>query len=235
MTSPNLNDPSPISSTNNPPAQATELEILQRQVSALAQGFQNFTAQFQQNSAPPAPAAPSYNINPDDWNDPSRAPLVMADIVRKEVAHSMAPLNEFRKTFERQNAYAAIKHQVKSSNPQIATFWAQIEPYLDQAFGTGNIDVNPQLVQNQALAILGGLVIQNPGMFAQRTAPQPVSMISPSGSPTPAGAPEPKKLRELDANEEMLRKAKGLTHEQFLLLQGDSAMIIKSAAERGGK
>jgi len=235
MTSPNPTDPSQISSTNNPPAPPTELEILQRQVQALTQGFQSFAQQFNQAPAPTQPASPSYNINPDDWNDSSRAPLVVAEIVRKEVEHSMAPMNAFRKSFERQNAYASIKAQVRNSNPQISTFWAQIEPYLDSAFGSGNIDVNAQLVQNQALAILGGLVVQNPGMFAQRTAPNPVSMISPSGSPTPSGAPEPKKLRELDPNEEMLRKARGLTHEQFLLLQDGSGMIVQSAAQRGGK
>ena len=214
------------------PSLPTEFEILQRQVQQM-NGTLGQLTEMLNRPAPVVPVAPSYNIDPDAWADPARAPNVMAGIIQQETQKAIAPLLEFRNQFNRANQYGQIKNQVKNMNPTISKFWAQIEPILDQTFSSGNVDVNPNIVAYQAQAIIGSLAMQNPGMFSAQA--QGVPMISPSGAPAPSTLPNTPKLRDLDENEETLRKARGLTQEQFLQLQAGSSMILTPSSQQGKK
>jgi hypothetical protein len=228
-----MEDPQNLNPNPNPQsAPPTEIEMLSRQVAQLTQSFGQL-AQMVQQPQQPAPVQPTYNFNPEDWQDPSKAPVMVAEIVARENAKAMAPMLEFRNQINRQNAYQSIKSIVRNSNANFNRFWQHIEPVLDQTFGSGNVDVNQQLVAYQAQAILGGLFIQNPSLL--NSTPSAPQMISPSGANPPSNLPEKPALRPLDENEETLRKARGLTHEQFLQLQAGGSMLLSPSSEKGRK
>jgi hypothetical protein len=226
----NPSDPNQNLTQNSQP---TEFEILSRQVAQLTQSMGQMAQMIQQPQQPQIPQQPSYNFNPEDWQDPSKAPVMVAEIVARENAKAMAPMLEFRNQINRQNQYQSIKAGVKSMNQNFARFWQHIEPVLDQTFGSGNVDVNQQLVAYQAQAILGGLFIQNPALL--NSTPSAPQMISPSGAPAPSNIPNTPPLRSLDENEEQLRKARGLTHEEYLKLQAGSSMLLSPSSDKGKK
>lgn len=227
MSDQNQNDPNQI-----PQSQPTEFEILSRQVAQLTQSMGQMAQMFQQPQQQ-APQQPSYNFNPEDWQDPSKAPVMVAEIVARENAKAMAPMLEFRNQINRQNQYQAIKAGVRNMNSNFSRFWNHIEPVLDQTFGSGNVDVNQQLVAYQAQAILGGLFIQNPSLL--NSTPSAPQMISPSGATPPSNIPSAPPLRDLDDNEDRLRKERGLTKEQFLQLQAGGSMLLSPSSEKGRK
>lgn len=234
-----LENQSQMESQNTGTTSPTEFEILQRQVAQMQQMMGTIANSLQQNQQPvqQVPQRQQYQINPDDWQDPTKAPNLIADIIHRETQQAVAPLMEFRKQYERTNMYQSIKNQVKNSNPMFAKLWAHIEPYLDQTFSAGNVDVNPNIVAYQAQAVIGNLMMTQPHLLNQAPAgnPNAPNMISPSGAPTRQGNQETPKLRELDDNEETLRKARGLTKEQYLQLQAGGSMLLTPASERGKK
>jgi len=237
----------PIPDPNNqPPApnstsQPTELDVLRAQMNQLTQMVGGLTQVIQQNNIPSAPKVPQYNIHPDDWQNPEKAPAAVAEIVRGEVQAAVAPLLELRNKINRQEAYQAAKAQVKAAYPQIARLWNYIEPQLDNSFMQSNVDVNVQMVLYQAQALIGGLAVTNPSLFASAPSATPPSganippMIHPSGAEPPNNIPKTPALRELTENEERLRKERGITVEQFLKSQEGSAMILEPSFMRGKK
>jgi len=231
MTIPPINpDTIPSENPNTPTSMSqpatqlpTELELLRAQVGQLT-GIVQQLATSQQ----PRPQEPQYQpmqVNPDDWSDPSRAPTIMQEMIRREISQAVAPLDNFRKQFDRTNTYNVIKQQVKNSNPQLARYWNHIEPSLDATFGTGQIDVNPQLVLYQAQATLGSIMLTNPSLLNPTPAPA-TPMIPPSGA-TPPSLPNPSQnLRPLSDNEAKIARERGLTHEQYLQMAEGSAIVI---------
>lgn len=204
----------------------TEIELLRAQVGQLTGLVQQMAANTQQQRQPDVPQYQPMQVHPDDWSDPSRAPSIMQEMIRREISQAVAPLDNFRKQYDRTNTYNIIKQQVRSSNPQISRFWNHIEPALDAVFGTGQIDVNPQIVLYQAQAVLGNIMLTNPSLLqAQPQAPAP-SMIPPSGA-TPPTPPNPSQnLRPLTENESRIARERGLTHEQYLQMAEGSAIVI---------
>lgn len=219
--------PSTQTSPNNPQASPTEADILRQQlaqqgaqISELTNVMRGFIQQAQ--TPPPAPA-PRFEYNPER---PEELPGVIQRMIQHELQTSVAPLNDFRKTFERANAYAAIKGQVKAGFPHLAKIWHILEPQLDATFSTGNIEVNPQIVAYHAQALFGTAIAQNPALLNAPVNP-PAPMIPPSGAPTPSNAvPSTVPLRALTPNEEILRAQRGWTVEQYLQASEGNVMLI---------
>lgn len=226
ITDPNLPNP-------NNPALPTELDIMRQQLAQLS-GAVNQIAQHLSAPAPTPAPEQRYNFSHEDLQDPSKLPGIIATIVGTETQRAIAPMNEMQRTFKRQSDYQMVKQQVKNSNPVWTRLWNVIEPQLDQAFSGGNIDVNFQIVSFQVSALIGHIATTNPALLSQHSAP-PAPMIPPSGSPLPSDSnPPAPKLRDLTPDEEIVRKAQGLTQEQYLKLQEGSSMLLKSTPA-GGK
>lgn len=206
------------------PSTNPEFDIVKQQIAQLTQvvGTLASTIQNRPTAAPPPPP-----ITADDFHS---NPQLLIDRIRDEISAQTAPLNQFRVQLERQQQYQAIKGQVKNANPQFGKFWHLIEPQLDQAFMTGNVEVHPQLVFYQAQAIFGGLVSQNPALLVSAPAPTPATMIPPSGSAPPNPAAEAPKQRELTDAERQVARRSGLTDAQYLNLLEGSAMIVTHRA-----
>ena len=223
--------PSIQTSPNNPAGLPTEADILRQhlaqqgaQITELTNVMRGF---IQNQSAPPPTPAPTFNYDPDR---PAELPGIIQQMIRHELNQSVAPLNDFRRTFERTNAYAAIKHQVKAGFPHLAKIWHILEPQLDATFSTGNIEVNPQIVAYHAQALFGTAIAQNPALL---NAPvnAPPAMIPPSGAPTPSTQiPSAIPLRALTPNEETLRAARGWTVEQYLQASEGNVMLLTPKA-----
>lgn len=207
----------------------TEAEVLRQQLAQQSQQIAQLTnvmGQFIQNQTP-AQQAPQFSYNADELrDDPSKLVGVVHQMIRHEMQNSIAPLNEFKTSMQRQQQYAMLKQQVKGYHPNLTKFWHLIEPQLDNTFGTGQMDVNPQLVLYQAQSILGNLVLTQPNLLNQQSTPP--SMITPSGAPAPS-APTTQ-LRNLTPNEEIIRQQRGWTVEQYLRESDPDVMIITPRA-----
>lgn len=227
----NQNQTPPGQSTNLP----SEFSALQSQVNQLTQGMTQMM-QMMQNNYQAAPA-PQNVFDPnsiiEDLRDPEKSPYAIAKLIQHETRQALKPVEEMRTQFNRANIYASVKNQVRGMNPMFAKYWQHIEPMLDNTFAAGTIDVNPQIVSFQAQAILGGMLAQNPNLFSQQ-APAAAPMITPSGVTPPGMIPAKKELRPLSDNEELLRKQRGLTHEQFLQLQEGGVMIVEPTYGKKG-
>ena len=138
--------PTPISSSTPPvPAINPEFEVIRQQLNSLgATVGQLAQVVAQRNAAPQASQAP---ITREEFED---NPQSFIDRIQSDIARQIAPLNEFRNQFARTTEYQNIKNQVKNFNPNLSRYWPHIEPILDQMFASGQTDVNPQLVLNQA-------------------------------------------------------------------------------------
>jgi hypothetical protein len=132
------------------------------------------------------------------------------DIIQKELAATVGPLNDFRAQIERQNGYASIKAQLKM-HPQFSAIIPQVEGYLDAEAMNLN-PLNPGAVAGLAMTILGQitagfrqpLIAQAPTPTPQRGNPLPNPTI-PSSPPV---APPVKQGNEIVLTETERRVAK---------------------------
>lgn len=221
----NQNSPTPpILPINAPPS---EMEVLrqtvanmQGQIGQLVNTIQSAVSAQTPQAPPPPPA-----LTAEDFQN---NPQLLIDRINQDIARQVAPLNAANNQFVRANQYTAAKAQVKNANPMFQRFWSQIEPQLDATFASGQIEPHPQIIFYHVQALVGGLALQNPTMFA--TAPnmqqQPNNFIPPSGSPPPLPQNNAPPLRQLTDNERRIAKERGLSDADYLKLQEGNVMFV---------
>lgn len=194
-------------------AQAAEAEKLQMQ--------QRIWELEQQRNQPVVQQ--QEEVPTDFFQDPKK-------VLAAEIAKQVAPLNDFTKKLQRQEAYNNLKAQFMM-HPQYGPALQQIGAYVDQVMA--NQDPSPQNMVNAIQSVIGQLILQNPHLVAQ---PQPVQQqqpqrqqvvtpphLRPSGAPTPsnnAGNPasyeERAKTHPWTENERRLARENNMTMAQWL-------------------
>lgn len=140
-------------------------------------------------------------------------------IIKNELEQSLAPLNSFMHSFQKQNVYAQIKQQIKV-HPHLSNVLPQVESYLDQQYQMlNNLDANSVsglmmtiLGQINAgfLAPLGGGNNQNNNNNNNNTQRQPNPSPNTNVNP-PVNAPRSNdpNMREPTENERAVMKMNG--------------------------
>lgn len=171
----------------------------------------------------------SASTSAEPPHDPAKDAQIMFQdprtLIREEVTRAVEPLNQFRVQMQRQNNYSALKSQLRSAQPQLNPYWAQIESQLDAAFAGGQVEPTPQSIMFAVNAIVGNIALS--GGFNQQQKPPNNSMVPPNipSSPPPPPTPKPQ-LRELTEAEHTVRRAAGLTVEQYLAnVEGSSISV----------
>jgi hypothetical protein len=151
------------------------------------------------------------------------------DLIRKEIANAVKPLNDFVAVTKRDTEYANLKTQMRA-DPRFNRL-SEIEARFDAMMKTSPLDPNTMI--GAYYAILGMMV--STGELSNTPTPTPTptpasavntpAHLRPS-SVTPAATPKPTR-RQLTENEKRLARASNLTDDQYLdELEGPATLIV---------
>jgi hypothetical protein len=156
-------------------------------------------------------------------------------IIREETAKAVKPLNEFKDSVEHSNKYEAIKKRF-ANDPRYKDKFPQIESYVDQMMA--GRDPTNELMNAMILGAIGamatgqieGVTVAMPTAPTKEVTKETTTVTMPAHlSPSkqvPAGEPAKAKLRDLDENEERLRRQSGMTREDWLAMQAISPQEV---------
>lgn len=243
MTNPPTQDPpqnppaSPPANTPTPSNQSTDsLEATKAFYESLLNDANNRAAraeadaQAARGNVAAAPPPPPVEV------DVIGNPQGFLTAIRQEIKQQVAPLDDFRLQYQRQQQYELNKNLIKA-NPQVAPHWHLLEPHLNQAFANGQLkDTSLNGLAWACQTILGNLVFNNPSILqtaapAATTPPANPPRTPPNVAPSAPPAPvNPNQngaaLRDLTEAEERLRRQWGMTKEEFLKgSEGDAITV----------
>ena len=198
----------------------------------------------------PPPQTPDESAK-EFYKDPKK---MIQDVMRETVA----PLNEFKNTFETESAYTQLKRQYKS-DARYAPFFKRpgfetmIDTVVREAGKTG-VTVNAQFVESAITHTIGQVATgtvqfpdpieeTKPAKFDPQTGapiapstpePNPVNQmippyLQPSSPPSPGPGNQAPKRRELTENEDRIRRENKQTLEDWWAFQEmDSKDVVDS-------
>lgn len=211
-------DPQEPQQPTQPQPDPNILSAYQQQL--LEQSRENQRLQRELENARRVPEQP---ITPEKEKDFFDKPMTsMAELVRKEMAQQIAPINAFTAQIQRQQAYDSLKNQMRN-NAQFPHL-VSVEGLLDQIMQSAQqIDANTVIAAyNTALGYYvsnGGQLSQQPNTQAPQTpnrpnVPNPPHIRSSPPSITPQ---QGRKIRALNENEKKIARFNGFTDEEYLV------------------
>jgi len=254
----------PVIDPNAPPAKTPEqlqIEEYQRKEQAYLQRQRDQDAKLTQltsvveklvieKSAPP-PKTPEEEAK-DFYRDPRK-------VIREVMEETVKPLNEFKDSFQSNDAYTRVKNQFRS-DPRFAPYFQRqgfeqtVDAVVNQAAQSGT-QISEAFVESALTHTAGQIAvgtIQMPDPIAdanvQNTPPQPgvapvdnrqiPPYLQPSAPPSVQRTPDGPKRRALTENEDRIRRENGQSVEdwwEFMEMPSTGVIDSKVGLPKGDK
>jgi hypothetical protein len=217
---------SPAPSTNNAPPVTADMQRM-----AMAQLAEENRRLQNELAARNTVAQPAKVDAADFLADPFKH---MQDAMRETVA----PLMQFKESYERTNQYSALKTQIQSQAPHLYQQYIELQPLVDQFMDGKSADFNTfqaALVSAAGARALGLYGNTTPAPVAQAPTPTPTptpNMIPPHIPPSPPAPPRAPtnnavadKVAALTESERTIARAWNMTPEQFVAYRDASEEV----------